>query len=246
MSPTLAQSQVEQLKKEGYSEKEIAYALKALNEQGISQEALEQLDQQSRYEMGDPLTGSQPSSFISQRETDLSKWQLELNDILERAEHILRGDIPKYEKGVLIWSKNPDMSENPLNEKGIREITKILVMYINRNTILSDYSEKEISLKVYDFGKRLSDAIFMSYDTMGLDTEEKRKAYATIVGELVDMVHSSFKRALHGGERRSLREMINIQQSSSSPMYSDMGGGMHQRERSVLNPNRYLKGKYVQ
>ena len=80
------------------------------------------------------------------------RWQLELNDILERAEHILRGDIPMFRDGHIIWERNKMPEYNCFNEYGVQEVLKVLSMYINRNTILSDYSNQEINFKVYDFG----------------------------------------------------------------------------------------------
>lgn len=220
-----------ELKKMGYSDEQIDVATKQLTQQQLDSAA----SSQTFYD--DDL--SQQSSFSAKVDENLIRWQLELNDILERAEHILRGDIPKYRDGNIIWSKNPNPDENPLNEVGIQEIMKILVMYINRNTILSDYNPDEINYKVLDFGRRLSNFVFMKYDEIGLNTENKRKHYEMIIGELVDMVHSAYKRALHGGERRSLREMINISQNQN------MSDSNMMRERHILNPMRLIKGRYA-
>ena len=219
---------------------------KGFTEQQIS-EAMGKLDQEEEIHEpeADPRQFSQQSSFSVIPEQNLIKWQLELNDILEQAEHILRGDIPKFKDGHQIWAKNPNPKLNSLNEFGIQEILKILVMYINRNTILSDYDKEEINFKIYDFGRRLNNLFFMRYEEFGMDTEDKRKNYSMIIGELVDLVHSAYKRAQHGGERRSLREMISVTQSHTS---AGMPIGLNhgeppQKERGMLNPLRYLKGK---
>ena len=128
---------------------------------------------------------------------------------------------------------------------------KILSFYINRNTILSDFEQDEINYKVLDAGKRLNNFLFMRYDELGLDSEDKRKHYEIIVGEIVDIIHSSYKRALLGGERRSLREMIQVSQSHQTAGMVGQGGvtvnAMQQpRERGLLNPLRYISGKYKQ
>ena len=62
-----------------------------------------------------------------------------------------------------------------------------------------------------DYGKKLADFIFMKYEEMGMDTEEKRQEYASLVMNCVNLVYGSYARAKDGGERRSLREMINQQ-----------------------------------
>jgi hypothetical protein len=127
---------------------------------------------------------------------------------------------------------------------------KVLALYVNRNTILADYSNDEINLKVYDFARALNNLIFMKDEDFGMNTDEKRKDYDMLVNELKDIVHSAYKRALDGAEKRSLREMISVSQNSNTN--AQLGGGvtvnaqgMPQRERGLLNPMRYVKGKYL-
>jgi len=245
MAQQLTQQDWTDLKKQGFSDQEIAEALQEIE--------LEELQMSSgivrKGYMKDPRAYSQQSAFAVARDENLIRWQLELNDILERAEHILRGDQPKFKDGHLIWEKNPDPDNNPLNKFGVQEIMKILAMYINRNTILSDYDKTEINYKVFDFGRRVNNFIFMRYEEIGMDNEHKRKHFEIIVGELVDLVHSAYKRALHGGERRSLREMISISQSTQTqglmtPSGVTINNAMQPRERGFLNPLRYVSGKY--
>ena len=230
----ITQEEIQDLRKQGYTDDQI-------------REAMEEM---SGDDDNDPHARSQTSAFTTQKDENLIRWQLELNDILERAEHILRGDVPKYERGILIWVKSEHPEKNPLSEWGVQEVMKILSMYINRNTILSDYDNTEINWKVFDFGRRINNLFFMRYDELGMDNEQKRKNYEILIGEMVDLVHSSYKRALHGGERRSLREMISVQQThQSAGMQNNMGYGgmpMQPKERSILNPARLFKGKYAQ
>jgi len=169
-----------------------------------------------------------------------------LNDILERAEHILRGDVPTFRDGHIIWSKNPQPEKNTLNEYGVQETMKVLSMYINRNTILSDFTQKEINLKVFDFGREINNLYFMRYEDFGMTSEEKRKGYPMLTREIIDIVHSAFKRALNGGERRSLREMISVNQNSQLGSTVPLNPqGIARKERGLLNPLRIIKGNYV-
>jgi len=200
---------------------------------------------QNRY--NDPRQHSQMSSFASKTEDNIVRWQLELNDILERAEHILRGDVPKFEDGHIIWKPNPNPQNNPLNDVGVNEIMKILSLYVNRNKVLADYSNREINFKVFDFGRAVNNLIFMRDLEFGMDTEEKRKNYEMLVTELKDIIHDTYKRALDGAEKRSLREMINVTQSTNSNLGAGMQmgeNGTPMKERGLLNPMRYVTGKY--
>jgi len=289
----LTRKDVEDLKREGYSEAEIMSALNEIK----TEEATGTAQQKT-----DPRMFAHNSAFAPQTQDNLIKWQLELDNILERAEHILRGDKLVFEQGNLIWKDNPDPSDNILNEYGVQEVMRVLSMYLNRNTILSDYDDREIKEKVLDFGRELNDLFFMKYEEMGLaitlenafqrmfktraklifsesgikaevqsgdiiseleltkeqihEVEifrrklalEKRKNYPMLHREMTDIVHSAYKRALHGGEKRSLREARHITQAEN---LANQGGGVtintqtgQPSTRGILNPLRYLSSPY--
>jgi len=235
------QQQMMQLKKEGFSDQQIKEACSEIDREDL---------QGSYNKRQDPRMNSAQSSFGSSvNGDDLVKWQLELNDILERAEHILRGDKPKFENGNVVWKDNPNIKDNVLNEHGVELMMKIISNYINRNTILSDFTEEEVRLKTLDIGKEINNLIFMKYEEMGMDNEDKRKEYPMLVRQVVDLIHSSYARAKDGGERRSLREMIQISQSASTTLGANgmpMGSnGMPMKSRGMLNPMRYIAGKYT-
>jgi hypothetical protein len=245
MSVKLSSKDIEDLKKQGYNEGEIQQAIREIEKEELTNSYNEIQGQRNN----DPRQNSQLSSFSSKQEDNIVRWQLELNDILERAEHILRGDVPTFRDGHIIWDKNPHPENNPLNELGVSEVMKILSLYINRNKVLADYSNEEINIKVFDFGRAVNNLIFMRDYEFGMDTEEKRKNYEMLVTELKDIVHDTYKRALDGAEKRSLREMITVSQATNTS--STIGGGYNinqagqvSKERGILNPMRYVSGKY--
>ena len=212
----------------------------------------EQKQMQDRYDAEiaaqseDPRYSAQTSPFAFDPQENMIKWQLELDNILERTEHILKNHIIKFTRdGHTIWEPNPDASGRILNDHGVQEVMKVLSMYLNRNTILSDYSEEEIRYKVYDFGKELSDLFFMKYEDFGLTTIELRQHYPMIIRQIVDIIHSAYKRAYHAGERTSLREARSLQQTEQIvPQQLNPATGGMRKERGLLNPGRYIMGKY--
>lgn len=250
----------------------------------------------------DPRQYASNTIVAGGEDQNLVQWQLELDSILERIEHMLRGDKPKFINGSLIFSPPTSNEERIFTEFGIGEIMRILSMYLNRNTILSNYDEDTINWKVYDFGKEVSDQIYLKYEVMFatmtmedcfrkvFDTNaklikvsekewiyekehpdgsknliqltpeelalvlkeyrtqklEKRKLYPMIVRQLVDIVHSAYLRALNGGERLSLHEARSVHQNETFiPGVNVNLQGQGIRQRSPLNPMRYIKGKYV-
>lgn len=185
------------------------------------------------------------SAFSGSSEENLVKWQLELDSFLERMDHLLRCHILKFEDGHVVWKPADKPEDVVFNDSGANEILKNISMYINRNTILSNYDEDTINQKVFDFGIELADLIEGKYEEMGINTVDKAMLYPIIWREIVDAVHSTYLRALNGGERESLTKRTQINQSLDG-----YGGGMSQpmqypREtRSPLNPARLFLGKY--
>jgi len=237
----LSQQDVLDLKRQGFKEDEIS---KAVNE--LEREDMQDAYGQSRQGFQDPRNNASHSSFGSKASDDIARWQLELNDILEKAEHTLKGDIVVFKDGQSYWERNPHPEDNTLNDSGVQICMKFLSLYVNRNTILADFTAEEIGFKVLDFGKRFNNLIFKKYEEMGMDTEDKRKEYDSIVGAMVDVVHSAYARAKDGRERESYRKMISVNQASGGMM----GGGLtvntqgQQKTRGLLNPMRYIAGKY--
>lgn len=201
---SLDYKQIEELKRQGYTEDQIAEAVAMYEQEELDRVAGRKAQQQQM-----PANMSQ-SNFATPPVDDLARWQLELNDILDRAEHMLRGDIIKMEGNNIYWIRNPEPDDNPLNDKGVRLLMKILANYVNRNTILSDYTGSEIKVKVHLFSQEVNDLLFMKYDEIGMDSENKRKEYPMIVMMLKDIVHNSYSRAKMGGERESLRKAMSI------------------------------------
>ena len=229
---------VQELKQKGYSEDQINKAMGEIEK--------EDLQASTGQDKTTARTNTAPSIFSSQKMDDMARYQLELNDLLEQTEHILKGDIIEIKDKVKVWVDNPRPEKNPLNKEGVRKIMLELQSYINRHIILGDYDEADINRIMRDYGKKFSNLLFMKYEEMGMDTEEKRQEYASIVMNVVNLVYASYSRAKDGGERRSLREMISIQQTHQS-----QGAGMmpmpmtNQRTRGFLNPMRYIGGKHV-
>lgn len=230
----------------GYTDSEIQQAITEIQQEENQKSPLQQSFMRTQ-QLNSPYQSSNTLVSGNINQDNLIKWQLELDSILERIEHILRGDRPKLVNGNMIFVPPTKNEEQIFNDYGVAEIMRVLTMYLNRNTILSNYDEETINWKVLDFGYEVSDLIFLKYEEMGLDTLEKRKRYPMIVRELVDAVHSSYLRALNGGERDSLRQARQITQSEQifgNGMMSN-GGMNYPKERSLLNPMRYISGKYA-
>lgn len=233
----LSQADIQDLKRQGFSEKEISNAVKELEREemlGVSSDTPR------------PSSQGYSSAFATGRSDDLARIQLELNDLLEQTEHILKGDVVRIEDNKKRWDRNPFPEKNPLNDEGVRRIMTELQNYVNKHVILGDYDSEDINTIMKDYGKKLADLIFMKYEDLGMDTDEKRQEYVSLVMNIVNLVYASYSRAKDGAERRSYREMFTVAQSYNAqggmPQQMMMGQG---KTRGVLNPMRYIAGKYV-
>jgi len=241
MPVKLTSQDIYDLKRQGYSEAEISKAISELEKEELSGLSSSNIS-----------TPTQASSFSVRNNDDVAKLQLELNDILEQTEHILSGDVVVWKNGKREWQSNPKPEENTLSKEGVRKIMLELQNYVNRHIIMGDYDIQDIKIIMKDYGKKLNNLIFMKYEELGMDNEAKRQEYASLCMNIVNLVYGSYSRAKDGQERDSLRKMMNIQGSyqAQGMGVGGMGGGITlntqgQKSRGVLNPMRYIAGKYV-
>ena len=167
---------VKKYKEQGYTEQEIAQAVSELQqeeqqEKQQTQDSQNSILQQSyvkamQQQQNDVRNYASQTLVSGGTQDNLIKWQLELDSILERIEHMLKGDKPRFVQGNLIFVPSASNEDRIFTDFGVGEVMRILSMYLNRNTILSNYDEPTINVKVFDFGIELSDLIFLKYEMM--------------------------------------------------------------------------------
>ena len=95
--------------------------------------------------------------------------QLDVGDILDKIHNLLRGYILKRDdKGKMKWCEPDNNDLIILSDYGITTIMRTIQMYLNKNTLLSNYDDKQIMTKMEDFSTVLSDNVFMKYDKIFL------------------------------------------------------------------------------
>jgi len=176
------------------------------------------------------------SLFQNNNDNNLIVWQLEVDNVLERIEHLLKGEIVGYdEDGSQIYVKPEDTSLITLNSYGVQLVMNIISFYLNRNTILSHYKEERINKILFDLGNKLANLIYINYEKMGMDSIEKRSRYPMLVINILNTVESTYNRALRGGERESLRTARVVTQND--PL--GYGGGRGNQNMSNNNSKAF-------
>jgi len=204
------------------------------------------------------LVNSNLSLYNEEEADNLIRWQLDLKEDLDYIYHLLKGDTKgEDEEGNIVYIIARDPELRPFNEFGVQVIMNMMAFYLNRNTILSNYSEPTINWKIHDFGVNLSDFIHNRYEDMMTtiekqkeETEEefeerlwyhlsnKLKMFPIIVSALVDTTHSAYLRAYNEGERRSLRTARTVTQSLVGQPSNLMGNAppVMSSKRRLWNP----------
>ncbi len=179
------------------------------------------------------------SMYGGVQQENLIVFQLELDNIMERIEHLLKGNILKEdEAGNITYDAPEDTTLIVLNDYGVQLIMNVISFYLNRNTILSNYKDVRIFEILYDLGNELADLVYINYEKMGLDTVEKRSRSPVLIMNILHMIESTYNRSLGGEERDSLRSARVVTQNQpigSGQMQQPM---MEKKRRWSLNPFR--------
>ena len=205
------------------------------------EEYLAQLERQTK-EQGNKINelAGFASNSIQSQDSNLIIWQLELDNILERIEHLLKGDVIETdgEGNVLGYTTPKDTSLIILNDYGVQLIMNVISFYLNRNTILSNYDEVRIYEILFDLGNELTDVIDINYEKMGLSPIEKKSRCILLIMNILNTIESAYKRSLSGGERDSLRSARIVTQSLS-PVGSMVHPIQSKKHGGFLNPKNW-------
>lgn len=145
------------------------------------------------------------SAYQGQEGSNLIEFQLDTAEMLSKIEHFLKGDyISIDDEGQEYWKKQTDKKLILFNEYGVNSIMAIIGNYIDKNTILSTYTEMRINEILADLGEELAKFIYCNYEIMGMDTDFKKTRFALTVITILHSIESAYRRALRGDTRESL------------------------------------------
>lgn len=118
-----------------------------------------------KLKMGNQL--SSIMQYTNEKENNLVEYQLSFEKDLNEMYHLLSGHETQIvqEAGVTkeIWIEPKDDRLKTFSTYGVKKIMNLLKMYVNRNTLLSNYGEEEIKATVWTFGIELSDLFGTKY-----------------------------------------------------------------------------------
>ena len=161
----------------------------------------EDFQQPSEAEM--ELNRSLP--MAATQDANLTMWQLDSSEILEGAEHRLRGEIFGQvvdKDGNIRRAWYCPVGSRPLmNELGIRQIINLSSNNIDRITFLSNLSEEQILMMTKETHKDLAQLISRNHRLYELD----KSNFNIVISMIVFRIFPALMRAWQEWERKHLR-----------------------------------------
>jgi len=164
-----------------------------------SEEEQFQRNTESEAEIQDD--GWSPTSEAQNQE--LTRWQLNADDILEFIEHELRGQDFDYTQRTWLAS-----GEAVLNERGIRTIIGVVRHHVNKVMFLSNLEDQQIYDMMYNLSNNLAQLLFNNGDEFGLDWA--RGHQSSLIDNVCDLVFAGLRKAYGEGERKFLGSHTRI------------------------------------
>jgi hypothetical protein len=175
------------------------------------------LDAQKRLE-SEKMEMTQYSSqlYPNGAKQNLVEWELDFKPELDDIARSLRCDILVMdEKGNQYWTRNPNPDRIFLNELGVNDVLRKIILLVNKNKVLSNYTIEEIRLRVRQIGHEIRALIYNNYEAYGIDNEYKMNNYPGIVMDILDIIEGAYRRALAGETHKGLAEQRLVTQSDS-------------------------------
>ena len=102
---------------------------------------------------------------MEEQEQNLADAQLDCELTLDRIRHLLKQDVLKTNsKGMPDWVEIKDLKKRVFTEEGVDRIMQVMYSYINKETLLSNFNEKQIAQRMLEFSLSLSALLFMKYE----------------------------------------------------------------------------------
>lgn len=183
---------------------------------------------------------NQAVTLFSDKEDDnIIKWQLDIERSLLRIERLLRKQVPKRDpKTNAVYYA--DCPENQLlNEYGVNEIMNLLSTYVNKEIILSVYTDTQIDMIMNQFGEEVIDFIYTNMERFGMDTPDKKKHYPMLTMGIINLVDATYRKAIGGKTLDNLKTARVVNQTEQLGQHQ-VYPSINKKQYGVLNPRRYI------
>ena len=231
--------------------------------QPMSQEELDNTYSQSQIPraLGDAQQSAAMAQYYYQeQEKNLAETQLEVDSIKAEIYHLLRQDVLRaLPEGNQVWESVKNQSQRTLTDWGVDRIMQIIHFYINKNTLLSNFDDKEIKTLMYRFVGELNDLVLLKYEILfrrptleecqsilnsRLDEKRKLKMFAAEILGVEANEKQIKKDILDEMENKIEEEISKIREQQRKEKLREYGMIMAQLEAIVFATyNRAFRGE---
>jgi len=200
------------------------------------------------------------SYYMQEQEKGLVDVQLEVDSIKTDIFHLIKQDVLETDKsGNVDWKPIKDPKQRILSDWGVDRIMQSVHFYVNKNVLLSNFSEDQIDRIMLRFVTELNDLVLLKYDMLFkkssfeeckeiiLERIEQKKKLKKFSNEILGIKFDSVKvnkELLEEIESHLEAEMDKIRQEQRKEKIRDYGLLMAQLEQMVYATlNRAWKGE---
>ena len=194
-------------------------------------DAIAQLTNRANKSEADNINLQKAIGSFQEEKKDANFLHLEIATeyLLQRLEHFYKSDIMKEENGNVFWKEQENKELVTFNEFGVNALMEIVTKYIDKNTILSSYTDERINEILADIGDELTLFILCNYVKIGMDTYYKKTKFRLIIVTTLHLIESTYRRALRG---KTLEELNQ----------SKVVGQFNQDNRPLIMPKQKPQG----
>lgn len=153
--------------------------------------------------------------YSNQKDANLIALQLENEELLQKLERFYSGDhfVQNGDNINLVKQTNKDLIT--FNEFGVNLMMEVVSKYIDKNTVLSLYTEERINEILADLGDELALVVYCNYEKMGMDTAFKKSKFRMVIVTTLHVIESAYRRSIEGKTSENVNQSKIVTQSDS-------------------------------
>lgn len=180
------------------------------------------------------------ASYINTTDKNIVEFQLDTEGMLEKLEKFYKGEYLGYDdKGQPEWKVPEDKELVTFNEFGVNSLMEIITKYIDKNTMLSTYSEERIYQIMADLGDEMVLFILCNYEKLGMNTYFKKTKFRITITTTLHIIESAYRRALRGQTRIDLNQNKIVTQTDLIGNRG-FGIGIEKKKLRALDPRTWI------
>lgn len=192
--------------------------------------------QNQNLKLSSDLIGSNVTNDMNK---NFGEFQIDTDELHMKLEKFFKGEYIIYDdEGNQKWVKPTNPELIPLNDFGVNSYMEIISKYVDKNTILSAYTEERIYEILGDLGNELRLFTYCNYEKMGLDTPFKKSKFRVLIISTLHIIESTYRRSINSKTLNQVNANTIVHQNDMmNNRIIQMGG---KKKFSLLSPKTWI------